>query len=241
VEATSQTTERVQFLTFFIGREEYAVSIRRTKEIIGYPPVTRVPGTPAFIRGVLNLRGSVVPVVDLAVKLGLPELDVTNRTCVVIVEVELEEEPVVMGIVADAVSQVVELAPDEIAEPPSFGTDVRVEYLLGMGRAGQRFVLMLDIDRVLSERELLAVTGLDPEEGGDDAATPDLVAADVETTSEPTAGVETAAGSARASRRSGRRKPAASAAGSEADARPSADREAPESVEAAVPGDGAIG
>jgi len=156
MEALREVEERIQLLTFLIGQEEYAVSIHRTREIIEYPPITQVPGTPAFIRGVLNLRGSVVPVVDLALKFGLPSAPVTNRTCVVILEVELGEESAVMGVIADAVSQVVELSRDEIEEPPSFGTQVRVDYLLGMGRSGQRFVLMLDIDKVLSEGELLA-------------------------------------------------------------------------------------
>jgi purine-binding chemotaxis protein CheW len=156
VESLREAEECTQLLTFVIGREEYAVSIHRTREIIEYPTITRVPGTPSYIRGVLNLRGNVVPVVDLAVKFGLSQSPVTNRTCVVILEVEVEGEPAVMGVVADAVSQVIELSRDEIEDPPSFGTQVRVDYLLGMGRADQRFVLMLDIDRVLSEGELLA-------------------------------------------------------------------------------------
>lgn len=158
MEALRETDERVQLLTFLIGEEEYAVGIHRAREIIEYPPITQVPGTPEYIRGVLNLRGSVVPVVDLARKFGLASSPVTNRSCVVIVEVDLGGEPTVMGVVADSVSQVVELGREEIEEPPSFGTQVRVDYLLGMGRSGQRFVLMLDIDRILSEGELLAAT-----------------------------------------------------------------------------------
>jgi len=170
----------MQLLTFLIGQEEYAVSIHRTREIIEYPPITQVPGTPAYIRGVLNLRGSVVPVVDLARKFGLPEAPVTNRTCVVILEVELGDEAAVMGVVADAVSQVIELSPDEIEEPPSFGTQVRVDYLLGMGRSGQRFVLMLDIDKVLSEGELQDATRLaqDGDEDESEAAADSSVEGD---------------------------------------------------------------
>jgi purine-binding chemotaxis protein CheW len=176
VEALRETEAHIQLLTFLIGEEEYAVGIHRAREIIEYPPITQVPGTPGYIRGVLNLRGRVVPVVDLGRKFGLPSSPVTNRSCVVIVEVDLGGESAVMGVVADAVSQVIDLSREEIEEPPSFGTQVRVDYLLGMGRSGQRFVLLLDIDRILSEGELLAAaqaaeeTDADPGSDAADAA-----------------------------------------------------------------------
>ena len=147
-----------QYLGFHLAGEECAVSILRVREIIEYEAVTRVPGTPPWVRGVMNLRGSVVPVIDLAVKLGLPETVVTKRTCIVVSEVDLDGERVVMGVVADAVSQVMDLAASEIEPPPAFGTAVRVDYLLGLGRLKDRFVLLLDIDRVLSAAELLRVT-----------------------------------------------------------------------------------
>jgi len=147
-----------QYLGFHLAGEEYAVSILRVREIIEYEVVTRVPGTPAWVRGVMNLRGSVVPVIDLAVKLGLAESPVTRRTCIVVAEVELGGEKVVLGVMADAVSQVLELAAAEIEPPPSFGTPVRVDYLHGLGRLGDRFVLLLDIDRLLSAAELLQAT-----------------------------------------------------------------------------------
>jgi purine-binding chemotaxis protein CheW len=144
-----------QYLTFCLDDEEYAVSVLRIREIIEYDTLTRVPSTPAWIRGVINLRGGVVPVVDLAVKLGLPERPVTRRTCIVIMEVELAGERTLMGVMADAVSQVVDMAASDIEPPPAFGTRVRVDYLKGMARAGRKFVLILDIDRVLSANELL--------------------------------------------------------------------------------------
>lgn len=144
-----------QVLTFRIAGEEYAVGILSVREIIEYEAVTRVPATPAWIRGVINLRGSVVPVIDLAVKLGLPESPVTRRTCTVIVEAELEGERAVMGIVADSVHQVIELRPGEVEPPPSFGVPVRTDFLLGMAKTGSRFALLLDIDRVLAANELL--------------------------------------------------------------------------------------
>ena len=148
------TMDQTQYLTFHLAGEEYAVGILQVKEIIAYGTLTTVPQTPPSIRGVINLRGSVVPVVDLALKFGLSASAVTNRTCIVIVEVNLDGEPTVMGIVADSVSQVVDLAADDILPAPSFGTQVRMNFLHGMGKAGARFVLVLNIDKVLSGTEL---------------------------------------------------------------------------------------
>lgn len=148
------TSEQSQYLTFHIGGEEYAVGILRVKEIIEYGTLTMVPQIPPSIRGVINLRGNVVPVVDLALKFGIPQSPITNRTCIIIVEVELPGEQTVMGIIADSVSQVVELAPNEILPPPSFGTRVRVDFLHGMGKSDKKFSLILNIDKVLSIDEL---------------------------------------------------------------------------------------
>ncbi|HYX68453.1 MAG TPA: chemotaxis protein CheW [Terriglobales bacterium] len=144
-----------QYLTFLIGGEEYAVNLLKVKEIIEYDTVTKVPRTPEWVRGVINLRGSVVPVVDLAVKFRQPPSKIGKLTCIVIAEVECEGESTVMGVMADAVSQVVDLKPEDIEPPPTFGTRVKVDYLLGMARAGKKFCLLLDTDRVLSTDELL--------------------------------------------------------------------------------------
>lgn len=152
-----QPGESAQYLTFFLAGEEYAAGILRVREILQYEPVTRIPTAPPWIRGVMNLRGSVVPVVDLALKLGLPETAVTKWTCVLIVEVELEGQRAVMGVMADEVTEVIDLRPEDIEPPPPFGTRVRVDYLLGMGKVpGKKFVLLLDLDRVLSTAELLS-------------------------------------------------------------------------------------
>jgi purine-binding chemotaxis protein CheW len=145
---------RRQYLTFYLGQDEFAVAVLSVKEIIEYGVVTRVPTTPAYIRGVINLRGSVVPVIDLSVKFRLEESAVSRRTCIVIVETTLNGERVVMGVVADAVSQVIEFSPDDIEVPPAFGTRVRLEYLTGMAKMGARFVLILNMDAVLSDDEL---------------------------------------------------------------------------------------
>ncbi|MCM2254097.1 MAG: chemotaxis protein CheW [Vicinamibacteria bacterium] len=146
-----------QYLGLFIGGEEYSLGILSVREILQYEPLTRVPGTPPSIRGVLNVRGHVVPVVDLAVKFGYPEATVTARSCIVIVEARIDDESTVMGLMADAVSQVADLRAEDIQPPPPFGTRVHVDYLLGMGRAGRRFSLILDVDRVLSADEIAAV------------------------------------------------------------------------------------
>ena len=149
-----------QYLTFFLADEEYAVGIQRVKEIIEYTAITKVPKVPMWIRGVINLRGNVVPVVDLAVRFGMEERPVTKTTCIVIVEVQQESERAVMGVIADAVNQVIDFAPKDIEEPPAFGTRVRLEYLFGMGKLGKKFALILNIDSVLSAAELLTVSTL---------------------------------------------------------------------------------
>jgi purine-binding chemotaxis protein CheW len=151
-------TERQQYLAFSLAGGDYAVGILKVKEILQYEEVTPVPSTPPSIRGVLNLRGSVVPVVDLTVKFGAPAAGVTKRTGVLVVETMLDGVAAVMGLVANAVSEVIELRADDIEAAPAFGSHVHVDYLLGMGKVGKKFVLLLDIDRVLSadERELAA-------------------------------------------------------------------------------------
>jgi purine-binding chemotaxis protein CheW len=158
MDTDSDVSDR-QFLSFQVAGEEYALGILQVREIIEYGFVTQVPMTPPWIRGVFNLRGGVVPVVDLAVKFGATRGEITPRTCIVIVETLLGGETVLMGLVADAVNQVMELKPEDIEPPPSFGTRVRIEYLQGVAKAEKRLVLLLDIDRVLSSDELLTVAG----------------------------------------------------------------------------------
>ena len=147
-----------QYLTFFVGGEEYAVNILKVKEIIEYDTVTVVPNTAPWIRGVTNLRGNVVPVIDLAIKFGLQGSQTSKLTCIVITEVSDQGEKLTLGVMADSVSQVLDFSENEIETPPPFGTRVRIEFLLGIGRMGKKFCLILDIDKVLSADELLAVT-----------------------------------------------------------------------------------
>jgi len=159
--SVKDTAERRQFLSFTLAGSDYAVGILQVKEILQFEVVTRVPSVPPSIRGVINLRGAVVPVVDLAVKFGMPETAITKRTCILIVEAALGEERTVVGLMADAVREVLELGPEEIEKAPTFGTQVRVDFLLGMGKAGKGFVLLLDLDRVVSagDRELAGQLG----------------------------------------------------------------------------------
>ncbi len=147
-----------QYLSFRIGSTDYGIPILTVKEILQHEECTRVPGTPASIRGVINVRGQVVPVVDLAVKFGRAASEVSKRTCILVVEVAVSGERVTLGVLADAVNEVLDLPASEIEPAPSFGANVRVEYLTGMGKVGKGFVLLLDADRVLtaSEAELAA-------------------------------------------------------------------------------------
>ncbi len=167
--ATKESIDQQQYLTFLLAGEEYAISILKVKEIIEYDTVTVVPKTPKWIRGVINLRGSVVPVIDLAVKFGLEERPVTRTSCIVILEGQLENQNTTMGIVADAVSQVMDLAGDDIREVPEFGTRVQVNYLLGMAQLGKKFALLLDVDKVLSTDELLNLDQVSAIAGSTDA------------------------------------------------------------------------
>lgn len=160
METSVETLDQSQYLTFYIAGEEYGVGILQAKEILQYTTITKVPRMPSYICGVINLRGSVVPVIDLSEKFGLGPSEISRWTCIVITEVEFGGERTIMGMLVDRVSQVMDLGPDEVETPPAFGTDIRVDYLIGMGKIGSRFVLLLDVDRVLSESDILDVTSL---------------------------------------------------------------------------------
>jgi purine-binding chemotaxis protein CheW len=147
-----------QYLTFMIAGEEYAISLLKVKEIIEYDTVTPVPKTPEWVRGVINLRGSVVPVIDLAVKFRLPASVAGRLTCIVITEVECGGEATIMGVMADSVRQVIDLKPEDVEHPPTFGTRVKVDYLNGMARSGKKFCLILNTEKVLSTDELLELS-----------------------------------------------------------------------------------
>lgn len=156
--ATNQAGADIQqYLTFEIGEEQYGINILKVREILRFEPLTYVPQTPAFIKGVINLRGYVVPVVDLAVKFGFTSRPVTKLSCIVIVEVNQEGEKTTLGVVCDSVNQVIDLQPTDIAPPPSFGTKAHINFLTGMGKIDKKFALLLDTEKVLSMEELRKV------------------------------------------------------------------------------------
>jgi purine-binding chemotaxis protein CheW len=144
-----------QYLTFMLGGETFGVGILSVKEIIEYHSLTAVPMMPDFIRGVINLRGAVVPVIDLATRFGRPASEVSRRTCIVIVELDSRSDTQVVGIVVDEVNEVVDIAAELIGPPPSFGANIRTDFIRGMGRLESQIVMLLDIDRVLSFNDLL--------------------------------------------------------------------------------------
>lgn len=146
-----------QFLTFMLGEEQYAVGILHIKEIIEYGSLATVPMMPACVRGVINLRGAVVPVMDLSARFGRAPSVIGKRSCIVIVETEGEDSDSkqVLGMLVDAVNAVVEIAAADIEPPPSFGTRIRPDFIAGMGKYNGRFVILLDIERVLSSEEIV--------------------------------------------------------------------------------------
>ncbi|MFI5303628.1 MAG: chemotaxis protein CheW [Nitrospiria bacterium] len=154
MEELEESSPEVQILTFFISDEEYGVSIKEVKEIIEYAPMTRIPSSPPFIRGVINLRGSVVPVVDLANKFGFRELSITKRTCIVIAEIDHEGKKNLVGVIVDRVNQVMDLLPEEIEPPPSFGTPFQTEFIKGLAKREKNFILILAFEKILSLDEL---------------------------------------------------------------------------------------
>ena len=149
------------YLAFRLAGEVYAIDILRIREIIEYNPPTAVPMMPPSLRGVINLRGAVVPVIDLAVRFGRPATGVGKRTCFVIVEVAHAGAILVLGLMVDGVNAVLEIAAENIEPPPSFGTRVNAEFIAGMARVDGRFVILLDIARVLSIEEMATITAVD--------------------------------------------------------------------------------
>jgi purine-binding chemotaxis protein CheW len=147
-----------KYLTFALAGEEYGISILKIKEIIGMMPITTIPQTPEFVKGVINLRGKVIPVVDLRLRFGMERINYTERTCIIVVEISGGSGTVMIGIVVDSVSEVLNIKGGDIEETPTFGTKLETDYILGMAKAQGGVKILLDIDRVLSRDE---VTQLD--------------------------------------------------------------------------------
>ncbi|ALC15837.1 CheW protein [Desulfuromonas soudanensis] len=152
-----------QYLSFNLGEGLFAVEVRRTKEILDYREPTKVPQTPDYMLGVINLRGAVVPVIDLRRKLGLPARDVSQATCIVVLEIARDEEVLTVGVVTDSVQEVLELGAEEIEPPPRIGSGLNIDYIRGMGKKGDNFIILLDANRIFSSDEIVLLQGdLDP-------------------------------------------------------------------------------
>jgi purine-binding chemotaxis protein CheW len=140
-------------LTFKLDAEEYGLDILKVQEIIGIMPITRVPRTPDYVRGVINLRGRVIPVVDLRIKFGVSSPEDDDRTCIVVVQFAGAKNTTTMGVVVDEVSEVIDISEDQIEDTPRFGADLETDFVLGIGKVNDKVVMLLDIDRVLSGSE----------------------------------------------------------------------------------------
>ena len=157
--ATTAAEQAAQYLTFRLGEEVFALDIAQVREVLDFTAITRVPRMPEFMRGVINLRGSVVPVVDLRLKFGMSATERTLNTCIIIAEVAIGGERTLLGALADSVQEVIDLDPGRIEPPPRLGTSIHTEFIRGMGKRDGHFVIILDVDRVFSNDELTLVQG----------------------------------------------------------------------------------
>jgi purine-binding chemotaxis protein CheW len=150
----TMTIKTGKYLTFSLEKEEYGIGILKVKEIIGMMPITSVPRTPEFIKGVINLRGKVIPVIDLRSKFEMESIPYTERTCIIVVEIDSEEATVLIGIVVDEVSEVLNISEEDIEETPAFGTKLNTDYILGMAKIEGGVKILLNIDKILSRVEI---------------------------------------------------------------------------------------
>ena len=159
--SVASITDARQYLTFKLDEEVFAIEVANVREILDLTPITKVPQTPAFMRGVINLRGSVVPVVDMRMKFGMEKKDDTINTCIIVVEVSFDGETTVLGAMADSVQEVFELEPEQIEPAPKIGTSLKADLIKGIGKRDSRFIIILDIDKAFSPDELLAMSDTD--------------------------------------------------------------------------------
>ncbi len=155
--SVTEITETRQYLTFKLGDEIYATDVAKVREVLDFTTITKIPRTPDFMSGVINLRGNVVPVVDLRLCFEMSKTEKTVNTCVVVVEMLLDGESAVIGALADSVEEVIDLEPDQIQPAPKIGTQIRTDFIKGMGKRDSQFIMILDIDRIFSADELTAV------------------------------------------------------------------------------------
>ncbi len=144
-----------KYMTFKLSAEEYGLQILNVRELIGLMSITRVPRTEPFMKGVINLRGRVIPVIDLRLKFGMDEVEATDQTVIIVVQVKSGDHDLTMGLIVDEVLEVLDIGADQVEPPPVFGqTEVETDFILGVGKAGQRVVFLLDINKVLTGQEL---------------------------------------------------------------------------------------
>ncbi|GFO70180.1 chemotaxis protein CheW [Geomonas limicola] len=143
-----------QYLTFRLGEETFALDVAEVREILDFTTVTKVPRTPSFMRGVINLRGSVVPVMDLRLKFGMSATEQTVNSCVIVVELTIEDDQVVVGVLADAVQEVIDLEPEQVEPAPRIGTRLNMEFIVGMGKHNGGFMMILDLDKIFQSSDL---------------------------------------------------------------------------------------
>ena len=158
---STEITETRQYLTFKLANEIFATDVAKVREVLDFTTITEIPRTPAFMSGVINLRGSVVPVVDMRLCLEMSKTERTTNTCIVVLEVLLDNESIIIGALADSVEEVIDLDPEQIRPAPRIGTQIRTDFLKGMGKRDEQFIMILDIDRVFSADELSAVRSTD--------------------------------------------------------------------------------
>jgi len=151
------TKKTGKYLTFTLAEEDYGIGILKVKEIIGMMPITQVPRTPKHLKGVINLRGKVIPVVDLRVKFAMGQIAYTDRTCIIVVEIDTENNTILIGIVVDSVSEVLNIQENEIEDAPAFGTRLDTGYIMGIAKTENGVKILLNIDKVLSENEVAAL------------------------------------------------------------------------------------
>lgn len=149
-----------KYLTFVLGDEEYGIDILRVREIIGLTNITKVPQTPDFIKGVINLRGKIYPVIDLRLKFQMEKTSHTRETCIIIVDIANNEQSTQMGILVDSVKEVLDILTSEIEPPPSFGSKIKTDYITGIGKAEDKVIILLDIEQVLTSEEIIALQEL---------------------------------------------------------------------------------
>ena len=153
-----------KFLTFNLGGEQYGVEILKVREIIGIMDVTRVPRTPEFVRGVINLRGKVIPIIDLRNKFGMPMVQNTEQTCIIVVDLSFENNSLLMGIIVDSVSEVLDIDVDDIEDTPIFGTAVNIDFIKGIARTKAGIKILLNIEEVLTTAEILTLPKISSDE-----------------------------------------------------------------------------